>query len=107
MRLFKANIGWWFFFISVFGAYGQSGQIIGKVIDSKTLEPLPFANIFINQTTLGTAADETGSFVLTDVPDGLNEVVVSFVGYQSYQTKVQIITGKGILSSSNKCNTIG
>jgi hypothetical protein len=96
VRLFKANIGWWFFFISVFGAYGQSGQIIGKVIDSKTLEPLPFANIFINQTTLGTAADETGSFVLTDVPDGLNEVVVSFVGYQSYQTKVQIITGKGI-----------
>ncbi|NJN28896.1 MAG: carboxypeptidase-like regulatory domain-containing protein [Cyclobacteriaceae bacterium] len=93
--MFKVNnIGCWFFFIGCFTAYAQSGQIVGKVIDSNTQEALPFANIFINQTTLGTAADEAGNFVLNEVPEGLNEVVVSFVGYQSYQTKIQIIVRK-------------
>lgn len=82
--------------MSGYAVHAQTGQIVGKVIDSKTLEALPFANVFINQTTLGTATDETGSYVLNEISEGLNEVVVSFVGYQSYQTKVQIVQGKAV-----------
>ncbi|MBL7876703.1 MAG: carboxypeptidase-like regulatory domain-containing protein, partial [Cyclobacteriaceae bacterium] len=96
MRFSKSSILFWALLVSGYAVQAQTGQIVGKVIDSKTLAALPFANVFINQTTLGTATDETGSYVLNEIPEGLNEVVVSFVGYQSYQTKVQIVQGKAV-----------
>ena len=42
----------------------QTGEVKGKVLDAKTLEPLPFSNIFINNTTLGVAADQNGYYTL-------------------------------------------
>ena len=71
-------------------AFSQAGQIIGKVVDSKTLEPLSFANVFINNTTIGVAADVNGDFTLKNVPIGIADVVFSFVGYKSYQTKLTV-----------------
>ena len=46
-------------------AFSQTGQINGKVLDSKTQEPLPFANVFINNTTIGVAADANGDFTFS------------------------------------------
>ncbi|MEQ1588409.1 MAG: carboxypeptidase-like regulatory domain-containing protein, partial [Cyclobacteriaceae bacterium] len=74
----------------------QTGEVKGKILDSKTLEPLPFSNIFINNTTLGVAADQNGSYLLNNIPVGSNEIVFSFVGYQSYQKKIQIKSGETI-----------
>lgn len=71
-------------------AFSQTGQITGKVLDSKTQEPLPFANVFINNTTLGVAADANGEFTLKNVSIGIADVVFSFVGYKSYQTKLTV-----------------
>ena len=80
------------FFLSVviLTAFSQAGQITGKVLDSKTQEPLPFANVFINNTTLGVAADANGEFTLKNVPIGIADVVFSFVGYKSYQIKLTV-----------------
>lgn len=74
----------------------QTGEVKGKVLDAKTLEPLPFSNIFINNTTLGVAADQNGYYTLKNIPVGSNEIVFSFVGYQSYQKKIQIKSGETI-----------
>ncbi len=68
----------------------QTGTISGRVLDSQTSEPLPFANVFINNTTIGAATDTNGNFVLKNVPAGTSEILYSFVGYQSYQAKVII-----------------
>ena len=67
----------------------QTSKISGQVVDAKTSGPLPFANVFINNTTIGTATDENGFFKL-NVPIGRNEVIFSFVGYQSHQTRVDL-----------------
>jgi hypothetical protein len=64
------------------------------VIDSETLQPLPFANVFINNTTLGMATSVEGEFSIKDVPVGAPEVVFSFVGYQTYQTRVDVKEGE-------------
>lgn len=80
----------------VITAAAQTGEVKGKVLDAKTLEPLPFSNIFINNTTLGVAADQNGYYTLSNIPVGLNEIVFSFVGYQSYQKKIQIKSGETI-----------
>lgn len=66
----------------------QTSQIQGKVIDSKTLEPLPFANIFLPNTTIGTTSNANGEFVLKNIPLGSQEIIFSFIGYQSYQSRI-------------------
>ncbi len=71
-------------------------NITGRVVDSKTSEVLPFANVFLNNTTMGTVTDTNGEFVLRSIKEpGTYELVVSFVGYESYKTKVVI--GEGTL----------
>lgn len=70
--------------------YGQTGLLSGKIFDAETGDVLPFANVFINNTTLGAASDIDGTFEISTIPSGWHEVVFSFVGYKSYQTRVQI-----------------
>lgn len=81
------------FFILLFVAIDalcQSGQLSGRILDSQTQEPLPFAHIFINNTTIGTTSDVDGNFLLQNVPVGINEVIYSFMGYQSYTAKLTV-----------------
>lgn len=59
----------------------NSQHVIGKVVDAKTGEPLAFANVFLNNNTIGAVSDSDGSFVLSSVPVGMHELVISFVGY--------------------------
>lgn len=64
--------------------WGQPGGTLrGVVLDSANLEPLPFANIFVNNTTIGTSAGVDGKFELKNLPEGQTDVVFSYVGYQS------------------------
>ncbi|HEY5826555.1 MAG TPA: carboxypeptidase-like regulatory domain-containing protein, partial [Cyclobacteriaceae bacterium] len=71
-------------------AAAQTYQITGRVLDSGTLEPLPFANVFVPNTTIGTATNAKGEFVLKNIQPGSQEIIFSFVGYHSYQTRVFI-----------------
>lgn len=63
----------------------QTSMITGRVLDAKTDEPLQFANVFINNTTIGAPTDLKGEFILRNVPIGEVDVVFSYVGYQSYR----------------------
>ncbi|HWA35318.1 MAG TPA: carboxypeptidase-like regulatory domain-containing protein, partial [Cyclobacteriaceae bacterium] len=79
-----------FVFASVGAGFAQTGVIHGTVTDAKSGEVLPFTNIFISNTTIGTSADDKGNFRLMRVPVGPNELVFSFVGYKSVQTKIDL-----------------
>jgi CarboxypepD_reg-like domain len=71
--------------------FGQGGTIKGHIIDAQTNEALPYANIFVNNTTIGTATDIHGDFQIKDVPNGISELVISYVGYKLTQFKVEVI----------------
>ncbi len=76
-----------------FSSFAQSGSIKGRILDSKTLEPLPFANVFLNNTTIGTVTDTNGDYLLKNIEqEGTYELVISFVGYES--AKVRVTVGK-------------
>jgi len=67
------------------GQNSQTGTVKGKVINPDG-KPLTGASVIIKGTTQGTITDEKGNFKLKEVPkDG--ELVFSFVGYESFQTK--------------------
>lgn len=59
-----------------------SGKISGKVTDKQTGQPIPFANIYVEGTSKGAAADENGDYSILDVSPGLYNVSASVVGYQ-------------------------
>ncbi len=90
-----------FFLCSIFIQLAASAQVIkGLVQDAKTHEPLPFANVFLNNTTKGTVTDTKGEFLLRSIGEpGSYELVVSFVGYDSYKVKINI-SEKEIMSAS-------
>ncbi|MBE9462372.1 carboxypeptidase-like regulatory domain-containing protein [Dyadobacter subterraneus] len=79
------------FFIFISGnILAQTGKISGRVIDAKTLEPLPFTNVYINNTTIGVTTDTSGKFTLPNLPLGSAEIVFSFIGYIPQQLKVVV-----------------
>ena len=67
---------------------GSTRNIAGRAIDSQTGEPLAGANVVIDGTLLGAAADLEGDFFILNLPPGSYTVTASMVGYRS-----QKITG--------------
>lgn len=63
-------------------------KIKGRVIDSQTKEPLIFANTFIDNSTLGSATDNNGEFLIENIPRSAFDLVVSYVGYKTKTTQV-------------------
>ncbi|WP_321348287.1 TonB-dependent receptor [uncultured Draconibacterium sp.] len=59
-------------------------------------EHIPFATVTIKGTTIGTAADATGHFKMTDLPVGKQVVVISAIGYQSIEKMVELESKKSV-----------
>ena len=59
----------------------QTGIIKGKVVDVKNNEAVPFANVIIQGSTIGTTTDLEGAFIISNLEAGLYNVEASFIGY--------------------------
>ena len=66
----------------------------GKVIDSETKSELPFANIGIKGTTIGTVSDKNGNFTLKlNGNISLNDTLqISFIGYKTNSLPLSTLT---------------
>lgn len=64
-------------------------MLFGDVKDVKG-NHIPFANIVVKGTNIGTVADETGHFMMTDLPVGKQTLVCSMVGYKSQTKEVEM-----------------
>lgn len=80
----------------VLRANAQSGTIKGRVVDASTSQPLPYASIYFNNTTLGTVTAVNGEFNFTDFPFGDYELIVSYVGYRPYSKRISVNDTKAI-----------
>lgn len=74
---------------------GQStGKIMGKIIDQATGEGIPFANVFIEGTSMGAASDIDGNYVILNVTPDVYTVTASYIGYQKVtRTNVRVNVG--------------
>ncbi len=72
-----------FFYGQAFSQSGGGVILTGRVTDAKTGKPLPFANVFINNSTIGTTADENGNYRLGNLAIGNLDMGVSFLGYET------------------------
>jgi hypothetical protein len=62
---------------------GSTGKIAGKVISAETGEPLAGANVMIEGTSYGAAADEEGDYFIIHLPPGSYTVQASVIGYET------------------------
>lgn len=58
-----------------------TGKIKGRVTDATTGEAMPFANVYIEGTTMGAATNMDGEYVIMNVPVGACILVASVIGY--------------------------
>lgn len=56
-------------------------EVYGKIVDSKTGEPLIGANVVMKGTTMGAAADIDGNYKIKNVPAGKYTLVFSVISY--------------------------
>jgi len=81
--------------VLLFQASNAQGIVKGLVYDSNNNEPLPFANVQIENTNYATQTDEQGNYILENIPNGLYNVKCSYVGYNTKTIfEIQISTVK-------------
>ena len=74
---------------SFYSLYPQTISILGRVNDIQSEDALPYANIRVLNTSLGTAANINGEYELK-LPPGKYSLVASYIGYYSDTVDVDV-----------------
>jgi hypothetical protein len=74
-------------------AAAETGVVAGRVVDASTGAPLPGAILSIAGANLKTMTAADGTFTLTGVPAGRQQLVVSLVGYGLAKPVVTVAAG--------------
>ncbi|MCB0582799.1 MAG: TonB-dependent receptor [Phaeodactylibacter sp.] len=78
--------------LTVICARAQTGTLSGKAVAGG--EPVPYASIALEGTSLGVASGEDGFFELPGIPPGTYRLVISALGYHSWEQEVQLGAGQ-------------
>lgn len=79
-----------------FNSYSQKGTVSGTITDKDANNsPLPFANVLIKGTSIGTTSDEKGRYSI-QVDEGSYVIEFSFLGYETVEKTVKIKAGENI-----------
>ena len=68
----------------------SDSNVFGHVLDANTQEHIPYATVAIKGTTIGCAANSSGHYILNNLPVGEQEIVVSAIGYENVELKLNI-----------------
>ena len=96
-------------FLGITSSYGQTNTISGKVKSGSGV--LPYANIYLKKTKIGTTSNENGFYELRNIPKGNYTLIVSSIGYQTKTIKIsfnsnQKLTKNFSLSENNSLDEI-
>jgi len=77
-------------FSNIVVAQTQSGRIGGYLTEAQTGEPLMYANIVLDGTDIGAASDNSGHYVILNIPPGTYTIKVMIMGYKSESKEIKI-----------------
>lgn len=75
-------------------AQDTDAHIYGHVIDKATGEHLPYIVVMLKGTTIGVTTENTGHYMIRNVPEGTFTVEVSSVGYKTLTREVDVRKGR-------------
>ena len=76
------------------GARGSDAHIYGHVIDKKTGEHLSYVVVLLKGTTIGVSTENSGHYMIRNVPEGNFVVEVSAIGYKTQSYDLNIKKGR-------------
>ena len=62
----------------------ETGSIKGFILDQATGDPLPFVNVVVEGTNIGTVTDIDGIFIIDGLDEGKVRLNATFIGYDPY-----------------------
>ena len=65
-------------------------NISGIIIDESNNNPLVGANVFLSNLNEGSATNNNGEFLITDISPGIYELEVSAIGYKNYSKSITV-----------------
>lgn len=74
----------------IFSQKPTDANLIGDVKDKKTGNHIPFINVTVVNTVIGTTTDHTGHYFLKNLPEGRFTIRVSGVGYRTVEQEVEL-----------------
>lgn len=91
-KTFLKNHFLFLLFFSIIFSHSAFSQnfIKGKILDGRTSVGMPFANVYISNSTKNTQTDQNGYFQLSNLPLGNIQLLISYVGYEKYAQNVKI-----------------
>ena len=96
----KNSIGYILIFCVLFTTFHgklsalENGKIKGLVLDRVTGNPLPYANVFLDGTSLGSSTDLKGNFLILDVPPGSYTIKIRYIGYKKLDQPIELVDGQ-------------
>jgi hypothetical protein len=79
------------FFLIYDNLFSQTFTLSGRITDEQSGEALPYANVRVINTTLGTAANTNGDYELK-LASGNYSLVASYIGYYSDTIKIDLMS---------------
>lgn len=83
------------FLLFPFLASAQTGEIRGVVKNKNSNEPIPFANVVLQNTTIGTTTDIDGKYSIKNLKPGFYNVQVSYLGFKTQTVfEIQVVNSR-------------
>ena len=86
-----------FFFLLAFwllspSSFAQKNSILGTIVDEKK-QPLPGVSVYLEGTVRGVQSDQSGHYILKDIPAGNYQLLFSQVGFQTFKKELVLEAG--------------
>ncbi|MEO1438150.1 MAG: carboxypeptidase-like regulatory domain-containing protein, partial [Bacteroidota bacterium] len=96
MQSFLRSCLCFLFLIGVMGiGFAQSGSIQGRVFNKLNNEPISFANVVLEGTTIGTTTDIDGNYKIENLEPGFYNLRVEYLGYKPQSsTEIPVTNSK-------------
>jgi hypothetical protein len=79
----------------------SAGTINGFVRDAENGESLPYANVFLKDTSLGAVTNERGYYVIYKIPAGTYTLIFSVLGYERFEKTVKVEERKTLTENAS------
>jgi len=62
-------------------------KVYGTIVDKKTGEAIPYCNVMVDESSIGTTTDDNGNYSLV-LPENAKKIKVTYVGYNTYEAYI-------------------
>jgi len=79
--------------VSLGFSQARYGRLNGFLKDAETGEPLLYANVSLKNSGIGSATDNSGYYIITNIPPGQYTLQIMMMGYERTEKAIDVVAG--------------